>query len=145
MTLSYTLTVEEHASPEDIQVIHQGLGNYNGQFARNDDFRPLRILVRNQQAEIVGGLLGFFYWGWLAIDILWVHEAWRGSGVGSALLTKAETEARQVGIFRVHLDTMGFQALPFYQKHGYTVWGQLDNFVGDYARYYLKKELTRDL
>lgn len=26
MTLPYTLTVEEHASPEDIQVIHQGLG-----------------------------------------------------------------------------------------------------------------------
>lgn len=28
MTVPYTLTVEEHASPEDIQVIHQGLGNY---------------------------------------------------------------------------------------------------------------------
>lgn len=141
MSQSYSLRVETEASPADIQLIHQGLGAYNRQFAQDTDFRPVHIFARNRAGEIVGGLLGNLYWGWLAVDILWVDETLRHQGLGSALLAKAEDEARQAGIFRVHLDTTGFQALPFYQKHGYTVWGQLDNFVNGHARYYLKKEL----
>jgi len=144
MNPNYSFHLEEQASAADKNLIRQGLTAYNRQFADDTTARPLSIFVRNRQGELVGGLLGYLYWGWLAVDVLWVQESARHQGVGSGLLVRAEAEACAAGIFRVHLDTMGFQALPFYQKHGYIVWGQLDNFVHGHARYYLRKELTND-
>jgi hypothetical protein len=41
----------------------------------------------------------------------------------------------------VHLDTMSFQALPFYQKQGYTVFGILEDLPEGHRRYYLRKDL----
>ena len=35
-----------------------------------------------------------------------------------------------------------FQALPFYQKYGYQVWGQLDDFPPGHTHYYLRKEFS---
>lgn len=142
MEQPYSLVIEEQTTPVDLQLIRQGLAGYNRQFARDDNFRPLNVLARDVQGELIGGLLGYLYWGWLYVDLLWVHESMRHQGVGSELLITAETAARKAGFLRVHLDTMGFQALPFYQKHGYTIWGQLDNFIDSHARYYLKKALT---
>ena len=39
------------------------------------------------------------------------------------------------------LDTYNFQALGFYQKNGYKVFGRLTGFSGKHDRHYLHKEL----
>jgi len=41
-------------------------------------------------------------------------------------------------------DSQDFQALPFYQKHGYTVFGVLENMPIGYTRYSMQKELHPD-
>ena len=38
--------------------------------------------------------------------------------------------------FHTHLDTMSFQALPFYQKHGYEVYGVLNDMPSGHQRYF---------
>jgi GNAT superfamily N-acetyltransferase len=76
------------------------------------------------------------------VDILWVHDAWRLRGVGSALMTAAEGAARAHGCRRIHLDTMSFQAPEFYRKLGYTVFGVLTGFPQDATRIYLVKDLA---
>ena len=53
----------------------------------------------------------------------------------------AEGEAKRRGCHGAHLDTLSSQALPFYQKLGYTVFGQIDDLPVGHARYYLKKSL----
>jgi len=55
----------------------------------------------------------------------------------------AEEEARRRGCHSVHLDTLSFQALPFYQKHGYAVFGALENHPVGHTRYFLKKKLDQ--
>jgi ribosomal protein S18 acetylase RimI-like enzyme len=72
---------------------------------------------------------------------LWVSEEVRGQGYGQALLEAAEEAARKRGCKNVNLDTMSFQAPAFYQKLGYRIFGQLDDFPTGYTRYYLTKQL----
>ena len=67
----------------------------------------------------------------------------RGQGVGSQLLAMAEQEAVARGCHSAYLDTFSFQALPFYQKQGYEVFGTLDNYPGEHKRYFLRKQLVR--
>jgi len=39
------------------------------------------------------------------------------------------------------VDTLSFQALAFYQKQGYIVFGTLDQYPGEHKQYFLKKQL----
>ena len=42
----------------------------------------------------------------------------------------------------IHLDTFDFQAKDFYLKHGYEVFGVLDDCPKGHKRYYMKKVLV---
>jgi ribosomal protein S18 acetylase RimI-like enzyme len=89
----------------------------------------------------VGGLTGATARGFLEIELLWVAEHRRGSGLGSRLLRAAEREARQRGCHSAHLDTTDFQARPFYERHGYTRFGELTGLAGGHRTFYLVKRL----
>ena len=65
----------------------------------------------------------------------------RGQGYGSALLRVAESLAREAGCVEVKLDTYEFQAKPFYEKHGYSVFGVLEGYPANTRTYYLRKAL----
>ena len=69
------------------------------------------------------------------------QEDLRGKGFGKELLSQAEEEARQRGAMHAYLDTFSFQAPGFYQKQGYEVFGQLDDFPTGHQRYFCKKKL----
>ena len=56
------------------------------------------------------------------IGRLAVLSAWRGRGVGSALLHQLVEEARAVGHARVMLNSQT-QAMPFYARHGFVASG----------------------
>ncbi len=111
-------------------------------FAPDDGYDPLIITVRDGTGGIVGGLLGETYWGWLHIDVLWLVDSARHNGFGSQMLMMAEQEAVRRGCKHAHLDTMSFQALPFYLNHGYMVFGALGDLPEGHSRYYLKKVLS---
>lgn len=120
-------------------IIHE-TRKYNSSFVPND-FQPLAVYCRNEDNNIVGGLTGKTYWNYLEIEFLWVHEQVRDKGVGSRVITLAEDEAKLRKCDYAMLDTYDFQALEFYLKQGYTVFGQLDNYCSKYSRHYLKKNL----
>ena len=77
----------------------------------------------------------------MRIGALFVDERYRGKGIGSALLKQVEEEARRMGAGVARLDTFEFQALNFYLKHGYEIWGILEDCPKGHKRYYLKKSL----
>ena len=108
------------------------------------DWVPMALFVRDAQGTVVGGLTGGTYWGWLYITHLWVAEHLRGQDYGSRLLAEAEREALRRGCHHVYLDTQDFQALPFYQKRGYTVYGVLDDMPIGHTRYSMQKDLHPD-
>lgn len=74
-------------------------------------------------------------------DILWVSEEYRKSGLGTKLLREIEKIAVEENCNLIHLDTFDFQAKDFYLKHGYEVFGVLEDCPENHCRYYLKKKL----
>ena len=137
----FHLELDEHASSDDIQIVLRGLEQFNLGFAPPIGYRPLNIFLRNDANQILGGLLGETAWEWLHIDIVWIDGSARGQGYGTRLITEAEQEARRRGCHSVHLDTMSFQALPFYERLGYTLWGTLDDHPTGHQRHFLRKKL----
>lgn len=52
-----------------------------------------------------------------------------------------EAHAVEQGCVAIRLDTLEFQALPFYEKLGYQVFGVLDGYPPGYRQYHLSKQL----
>ena len=105
------------------------------------DFRPLGIFLRDENRDIVGGLSGYTWAGWLEIRFLWVREDLRGQGYGRRMLEAAEVEARMRGCDHAWLDSYTFQAPAFYQHLGYEVFGSLKGFPPPDDRVFLTRAL----
>ena len=125
----------------EIKHIRESLNQFNNERVGEDGHTPLNIVEYDANGNIIGGILGGTYWGWMYVDILWVHENHRYKGIGSKLLLEAEKEAVQRGCHHVHLDTMSWQAPEFYQKHGYEVIGILPDIPNGNQKYLLMKAL----
>ena len=100
--------------------------------------RKLAVFAR-RDTEIVGGLFAYTHWNWLEIRHLWVAEALRHQGLGRELVLAAEREARLRGCDHAHVDTYSFQAVPFYERLGYAVFGRLDDYPPGHTRVFLQK------
>lgn len=137
-----SIHVLDTADAADVDFIRNGLREYNARFTE-EGYAPLYVFLRDGDGTLVGGLLGDTYWGWLAIHIVWIDERYRGQNYGERLIAVAEEEARQRGCAHVQLDTLSFQARPFYEKQGYRVYGSLADFPAGsgHVRYYMTKDL----
>jgi GNAT superfamily N-acetyltransferase len=51
------------------------------------------IAARNAENDIVGGVHGEVYWGWLNILVLWVTPSLRRQGLATRLLAQIEDQA----------------------------------------------------
>ena len=133
--------MNNHPSKNEIEYVREALTQFNREHVGDDGHTPLNIVEYNAKGEIIGGILGGTYWGWMYIDILWVNEHCRRRGLGSKLLSEAEKEAVRRGCHHVHLDTMSWQAPDFYIKHGYEIVGILPDIPSGNQKYLLIKTL----
>jgi GNAT superfamily N-acetyltransferase len=134
----------ETPRPKDIQAIRDGLRVFNEQHTVPDGYRPLNVLLRDDQGNLCGGLLGETFWDWLDANVVCVAEPHRGSALGSRLLRTAEEAALERGCKGVFLDTLDFQAPEFYTKHGYTIWGEIGGLPPGHRRILYKKRLDEE-
>ena len=125
----------------EVDSVRAALTAFNEKAAGPDGHTPLNIVAYDDDGQIIGGIRGGTYWGWLYIDILWVAEAHRRQGLGSRLLAEAEQEAVRRGCHHVHLDTMSWQAPDFYEKHGYETLGILPDIPSGHQKHLLMKKL----
>lgn len=133
--------IPENASLQDaaaiLTVLDQHAALHIGPIEEKSDFA---ILLRDPDTQaVVGGLYGMDGFGWAFVKYLAVPDEYRGQGLGSRLLAEAEAIARARGYIGVWLDTFEFQARPFYEKLGYTVFGELEGAPNAIPRYFLKK------
>lgn len=141
MTSDYVVAVETKPEPGDMAAIVRGLTEFNASKAEGETPNYLLVTLRDSHGTVVGGLLGATYLGWLQVTALWLPDALRGGGHGSALMAQAEQEAIRRGCPRVFLETLSFQALPFYEKLGYVIHSRLADFPPGGVRYALTKNL----
>lgn len=137
------LSIEHDSAPTPARIaeVRAGLMAYNEAAVGVADVRQLAWYLRDAAGTLRGGLVGYSAWHWLMIDLLWVDAAARGQGYGRALLAQAECAAREAGCVAVRLDTYEFQARPFYEHHGYEVYGVLEGYPANTRTYYMKKAL----
>ena len=105
------------------------------------EVRPIRLNARDSSGNVVSGLRAIVAMHWLRVEILFVDEAYRRTGVGSALLLEAEDTARDMGAKNAALDTFEWQGPGFYAKHGYVEAGRIDGYAGGYYLLLLAKAL----
>jgi GNAT superfamily N-acetyltransferase len=141
MSEEYQIVYVEKPEEAAWGIIGQGISQYNKQQAGDDKFQRLCFVLHAPDQEVVGGVLGEIYWNWFHLDLLWLKDDLRGHGYGHRLLIAAEDEARQRGAKNVFLDTFSFQAPDFYKKHGYLIFGELQDFPLGHQRYFLTKQL----
>lgn len=127
---------------QDIESIEALLNQSNESVGMHWNPIPITVVMRDSNDKLVGGLSGTTNFGWLHISILAVDKALSGKGYGSKLVKLAEQEAIARGCSFAHLDTFSFQALPFYEKLGYEIFGTLDDYPLGQKRYYLRKTLS---
>ena len=106
-----------------------------------DHRRPVGHVVRAEGGELLAGIAGHVEFGWLCIGTFWVHEAHRSRGLGARLLATLERDAVGWDCHDAYVDTFSFQARPFYERHGYRVFGELREFPPGHRKYFLHKTL----
>ena len=97
--------------------------------------------LQDAAGRIDGGLWGRRYYHWLIVDVLFVPDNLRGQGLGTALLARAETEARAEGCVGVWLDTFSFQAPAFYARNDYAMVGEIGDYPAPHRRLFFSKRL----
>ncbi len=102
---------------------------------------PLGYKFTDEQGELVAGISGCVFGNWLMVSWLWCSDSAQGKGLAGKLLTALEQAAIELGATTAQLDTLDFQAKPFYEKRGYSVKYQLNNYPRSGTRYFMEKPL----
>ena len=138
-------TSDDFKSAEDgYKAVLEGLGrNIISKIGDVNLGKDVRIFIRNEEKKVVGGAIGSVFSGWLYISLMWIEESLRNRGYGTKLLEMMENEAVKLGCRHAHVDTYSFEARPFYEKNGYTVFALLENYPEGHSKHFLKKKLLQ--
>ncbi|WP_053980067.1 GNAT family N-acetyltransferase [Marinagarivorans algicola] len=126
----------------DFETLKYGLTQYNESFTGTVFREKIAAFVKDDKDVVVGGVLGEIHWNWLHIQGLWLDESIRKEGWGTKLLAHVERYAVSKNTLNIRLETTSFQALDFYIKLGYAVFGELPNMPQGYTSYFLQKTLS---
>lgn len=132
------------STAEEIALIDNKLGDYNKtqvQYTSKMDYLPLNFHIKDEQGNIIAGINALSCWQMVHISELYVDENYRGKEIGSTLLNKVESEAKDIGATTSHTDTFDWQAKDFYLKLGYEVFGVIEDCPKGHKRFFLKKRL----
>jgi len=138
------LEITETPTEADEATLVAAIGEYNEKFAGTRDPRQFGLVLRDDAGAVIGGLWARPEWGLLFIETLILPERLRGGGTGTRLMHLAEQEARRRGYAGVFLDTFTFQARPFYERLGYTVFSTIENYPPGHSRFLLSKRLDAE-
>jgi len=132
-----------HDSPDEgvIRQILTEIRSFNVEKSGQARLRTFTVELRDAAGELAGGLVCDL-WGYaLHIGALWVREDQRRQGQGRELMERAEAYAVAHGSRLAYVETLSFQARPFYEKLGYRVFGTIEGIAPDTDYYFLSKAL----
>lgn len=136
-----TIQLEEQPSDAELGFLYSHVRQYNQATGGHEAPRPVACFLRDGAGERVGGVCGELWGQSLHVSALWVADTQRGQGHGTALLRMLESHALQAGQVLAYVETLSYQARPFYEKQGYRVFGELDGIAEGCTLYFLRKNL----
>ena len=141
MATSWHISRHDGLPPPQAQVVDEGLGAFNDRAAPLHEVRALSCFAHDAQGRVVGGAVGRVWGPCGELQQLWVDEAWRRQGLGSALLQAFEAQAREAGCASIHLETFSFQAPALYARLGYAVEYTRRDFPHGIVKVHMLKQL----
>ncbi|MCC2617219.1 GNAT family N-acetyltransferase [Aestuariibacter halophilus] len=135
------IDVLQNPDLELIEFLSDKLTEFNWQRWEVSERLPLAVQATDDDGNVLAGASGRTFGDWLLLDRLWVSDELRGQHIGSQLLEQMELAAKQRGCTKCLLDTLNFQAKPFYEKHGYTVQWVQEGYPRDGCKYFMTKDL----
>ena len=128
---------------EQVDVIIEGLRDFNGPYFGNQKSTHFTVYLKDEKGEVVGGILACMRLGikLLYVEKLWIAEPMRKKGYGKQLMLAAEAEGKKHGCIHAQVDTLSFQAEPFYQKLGYERIGIVYKLYGEHDLIFMRKDL----
>lgn len=138
----FQFEVSDSAAPADLAAIDKGLTEFNEQSANLASVRPLHVVARDESGQLIGGLIGRTWGLCCEIQVLWVDESTRQSGVGTTLVRQAEAEAARRECVTAFLETFSFQAPEFYARLGYETKHQIDGMPDGICKSYMLRQLS---
>ena len=139
--MPYKIVFCDAPTTEIRAAIARPLISYNESHVGPSDHSQLVIQIEDGDGKVVGGLWGYTRAGWLYTELLAAPSGNCNLGFGRLMMEKAEHEARRRGCIGAWVDTHSFQAPEFYEKLGYKVFGELDNFPPGHRRIFFYKYL----
>ena len=131
----------ETPEPQLAEFLDAKIAEFNWAHWEVSERKPLAVQVKNDKGDIIAGAAGRSFGNWLMLNTLWVSDELRGQNVGSKILSQFEQAGKARGCSYCLLDTLNFQAKPFYQKHGYQVQWTMENYPKTGSRYYMTKAI----
>lgn len=136
---SLRLVHEPQASEADIAFVKNSLYEFNMMTMNDHSPKAINLFVRDESNVIYGGVLVNCWGRWAHVDFLWISEVARRQGLGSKLLDMAHERAREFGCIGAYLETFTFQARPFYERFGYKVVGEVEDFPPGHTYFFMAK------
>ena len=92
-----SVTVEQDPDQETRNTIRTGLFEANVQSTGDGNFDLVFVAARDSNSNVIGGVVGEAYWGWVNFTTVWVHPEHGRKGLASRMLKVAENEAARMG------------------------------------------------
>jgi GNAT superfamily N-acetyltransferase len=140
---SINISISKYPDQAEVEFLWSKLREHGLTQISNSNYEEKFIfgILAKEEDIIVGGLLGEMYYRGMHVQLLWVSENNRKTGIGSLLIRKAEELAIESNCNLIHLDTFSFQAPKFYEKLNFEIFGKIENFPEKFTRYFLVKRL----
>jgi GNAT superfamily N-acetyltransferase len=136
------IRTSDDITPELEGVLEAGLDAFNMAAAGYGDARPIAVVAEDPETgEVIGGATGRTSLGLLFLDLFYLPESHRVSGLGSEILEAFEVEGRARGCRSAVLYTISFQAPDFYERRGWTRFGEVPCDPPGTSRVFMSKAL----
>jgi GNAT superfamily N-acetyltransferase len=129
---------------DDIQEFQNEFEMYNMEQTNGEYNSPkdwLSLILRDNEGNIVGGIMTSTIFWVQYLEVLWVDERYRGLGYGRDLIHEAEKLAKKNGCVASQTYTFSWQGSKFYQAVGYKLIATYDGYVEGITELILSKRL----
>lgn len=125
----------------EIDTLEDRLYEHNRAAVGRDDGRGLGFVVHDDAGVLIGAVAGHSWAGMAEIVQLWVDEAYRGNGLGRALIEAAKAEAATRGCVSVFVMSYDFQAPGLYEKCGFRPVAEVEGWPPGHTHVVLRLDL----
>jgi N-acetylglutamate synthase-like GNAT family acetyltransferase len=135
------LSIRQQVNKDEKEFIEKQLEDYNVELIDDFDLENLKVIAKDVNGNIIGGLLGTTIAEWCELKVIWVHPHYRDRLIGTSLLNKAIKIAKERGCKHMFTSIFSFQNPEFYTYNHFKEVFKLEGFPKDSKKIFLTKDI----